>query len=463
MRTFQDLEKNLNGNIGEYVYACINDYKGSQAYVDAIEGINYSSGKNSVITAYQKVLYNMTGEAFPDNYSANHKCPTNIFQRLARQEASFLLSNGIQFDNDRTKAVLGAKIDSQLQKAAKDAIIQGVVYGFFNMNEVVYFTASEFCPLFDEETGELKAGIRFWQIDTNKPLRATLYELDGFTDFINRDGNIAVLREKRFYKYNKVSTEADGTQIVEGENYSGFPIVPLYANTLKKSELIPIKPQIDAFDLIKSGFANDLDDATLIYWTLEGCGGMDDIDIAKFRDRMKVLKTAVVDGDQGSRAVANTIDVPYQSREAYLSRLEKDMIKDFMALDIEILSAGNITATQIKAAYEPLNEKCDELEYCVIEHIQNILELAGIQDDYPKFKRSQISNEYEQTQMVMLIASVIDSETLLELIPFLTPEQVKLIEERKKKEEADRYINVPEEDEDEDDQNGDNDDNGDEE
>lgn len=443
MNTYQDLEAHLTDDLSKYVYDCITDYKASEAYTNAIEGINYSSGHNTVISAYQKVLYNMSGEAFPDNYSANHKCPSNIFQRLARQEASFLLSNGIQFDNDRTKDILGKKIDSLLQKAAKDAIIQGAVYGFFNKDKVVYFTASEFCPLFDEETGELRAGIRFWQIDSSKPLRATLYEEDGYTDYINRNGKVSTLHEKRFYKYNIVSSEADGTQITEGENYAGFPIVPLYANTLRTSELIPIKAQIDAFDLIKSGFANDLDDASMIYWTLEGCGGMDDIDIAKFRDRLKVLKTAVVDGDQGSRAQAHTLDVPYQSREAYLARLEKDMIKDFMALDIENIAAGNVTATQIKAAYEPLNEKCDELEYCVIEHIQNILELAGIEDDYPKFKRSQISNEYELTQMVMLVASIVDSETLLELIPFLTPEQVELIEERKKKEEADRFIDVP--------------------
>lgn len=447
MKTYQDLEKNLEKNVGDYVYRCISDYKASEAYTEAIEGINYSTGHNTVITAYQKVLYSMAGEAFPDNYSANHKCPTNIFQRLARQEASFLLSNGVQFENDQTKERLGKKIDSLLQKAAKDAIIQGVVYGFFNKDEVVYFTASEFCPLFDEETGALRAGIRFWQIDAKKPLRATLYEEDGFTEFIKRSGKIETLKEKRSYKYNMAYSEADGLRIVDGENYSGFPIVPLYANTGKKSELIPIKPQIDAFDLIKSGFANDLDDASMIYWTLEGCGGMDDIDIAKFRDRMKVLKTAVVDGDQGSRAEAHTLDVPYQSREAYLARLEKDMVKDFMALDVESISAGNVTATQIKAAYEPINEKCDELEYCVIEHLQAVLELAGI-DDYPKFKRSQIANEYELTQMVMLAADLLDEETTLELLPFLTPEQVDIIQERKKTEEADRFINIPPENED---------------
>lgn len=437
MKTYQDLLANKGSDLQEYVYACITDYKGSEAYRNAVDGINYSTGQNTVIMAFKKLLYDMTGEAFPDNYTANHKCPANFLQRFATQEAGYLLSNGIQFQEEPTKEKLGEKIDSRLHKAAKDAIIQGAAYGFYNNGDVVYFSASEFCPLFDEETGQLKAGIRFWQIDPLKPLRATLYEEDGYTDYINKDGSISELNPKRSYKYNVAESDFDGMQILDGENYPDFPIVPLYANTRHSSELIPIKSQIDAFDLIKSGFANDLDEASLIYWTLEGCGGMDDIDIAKFRDRMKVLKTAVVDGDQGSRATAHTIDVPYQSRETYLNRLEKDMIKDFMALDVEVISAGSVTATQIRAAYEPLNEKCDELEYCVIEHIQGLLRLAGV-DDYPTFRRSQISNETETTQMIMQCANLLDKQTILEHLPFLTVDEVPQILERLEQEEAER-------------------------
>lgn len=436
MKTYQDLIAN-KGDLQEYVYACISDYKGSEAYRNAVDGINYSTGKNTVIMAYQKLLYSMTGEAFPDNYTANHKCPANFLQRFATQEAGYLLSNGIQFQEEPTKEKLGEKIDSRLHKAAKDAIIQGAAYGFYNNGDVVYFSASEFCPLFDEETGQLKAGIRFWQIDPLKPLRATLYEEDGYTDYVNKDGSISELNPKRSYKYNVAESDFDGMQILDGENYPDFPIVPLYANTRHSSELIPIKAQIDAFDLIKSGFANDLDDASMIYWTLENCGGMDDIDLAKFRDRLKTLKAAVVDGDQGARATAHTYDVPYQSREAYLNRLEKDMIKDFMALDVEIISAGSVTATQIRAAYEPLNEKCDELEYCVIEHIQGLLKLAGV-DDYPVFRRSQISNEIETTQMIMQCANLLDKQTILEHLPFLTVDEVPQILERLEQEEAER-------------------------
>ena len=60
-----------------------------------------------------------------------------------------------------------------------------------------------------------------------------------------------------------------------------------------KAELNTIRTQIDAYDLIKSGFANDLDDVSAIYWTLSNTGGMDDVDLAQFVERMKTVKALV--------------------------------------------------------------------------------------------------------------------------------------------------------------------------
>jgi hypothetical protein len=172
-----------------------------------------------------------------------------------------------------------------------------------------------------------------------------------------------------------------------------------------------IRTQIDAFDLIKSGFANDLDDVSAIYWTLSNCGDMDDIDLAQFVERMKTVRAAVV-GDSvsgGASAEAHTIEVPYQSRETYLKRLEKDMYKDFMALDTEQIAAGQVTATQIEAAYEPLNEKADMYEYCVSKFIRGILTVFGIEDK-PTFVRSKMSNKSEDINAIISCASYLSAE-----------------------------------------------------
>ena len=289
---------------------------------------------------------------------------------------------------------------------------------------------------------ELMAGIRFWQIDDTKPLRATLFEVDGYTDYVKRkDKDMSVMNEKRKYIQFVKSSKVDGDVIFDGKNYPTFPIVPLWANPEKQSELVGKREQIDCYDLIKSGFANDLDEASMIYWTITNAGGMEDIDLAKFRERMKIVKAAVVDAsDEGTKVEAHTMDVPYQSREAYLSRLEKDLYKDSMALDTEQIAAGQVTATQIEAAYEPLNEKADEFEMCVHDFINGILAVAGIEDT-ATFKRSQIVNRSEETSMILMSAEYLDDETILRKLPFLTEDEIEGILQRKDAEEIDRFSN----------------------
>ena len=409
--TYQDLlavGDNEQNRI-DFVFKVIAAHKSSASYKLAEEAEMYASGKNATISKYQKLLYTLSGKAVPDNYTANHKCKSGFFNRFVTQEAAYLLGNGVTFKNKSTAEKLGADFDSRLYQAGKSALIQSVSFGFYNNGVVEMFKFTEFAPLYDEENGALMAGVRFWQIDDAKPIRATLFELDGYTDYIKRNSEApTVLNEKRPYLIRVKSSKADGDVIYGGDNYPTFPIVPLWANPEKQSELVGKREQIDCYDLIKSGFANDLDDASMIYWTISNAGGMTDVDLAKFIEHMKVVRAALVD-DEGAKAEAHTIDVPYQSREAYLTRLEKDLYKDSMALDTEQIAAGNVTATQIEAAYEPLNEKADEFEFCVIQFIQKLLSIAGVEDE-PTFTRSRISNRQEEIETLLQASEYLGSD-----------------------------------------------------
>lgn len=424
----------------DFVLSAIQDHKASEAYKIASDAVEYAQQRNVTISRYRKLLYTITGEAVPDNYSANHKCASNFFYRFVTQQVSYLLGNGAIFEKEDTKKKLGKKFDNRLYKAAKDALIQGVAFGFFNFDHVDIFKLTEFVPLYDEEDGALKAGIRFWQISGDRPLRAVLYELDGYTGYIKRKGkDIEEYAPKRAYRQKVVKSEADGEKIYDGENYPAFPIVPLWGNLKHQSELVGLRENIDCYDLIKSGFANDLDDASMIYWTLENCGGMTDEDIAQFVQRMKTLRASFVDGGEGAKATAHTLDVPYQSRETYLSRLRDDMYEDAMALNTSQIAAGKITATQIESAYEPLDEKCDEFEYCILDFIEGLLTVAGLDADVPTFKRSRIINQAEQTEMIISAAEYLDDETVLSKLPFLTIDEIKGILARKDAEESKRF------------------------
>lgn len=90
------------------------------------------------------------------------------------------------------------------------------------------------------------------------------------------------------------------------------------------------------------------------------------------------------------------------------------------------------------AAYQPMDNKVDQFEYCVIEFLQALFKIVGI-DDEPSFMRSKITNQLEQTQMVLLAASYLDDETILSKLPWLTQEEIANILKRKSAEELERY------------------------
>lgn len=410
MKTYQDLLE-----IGEseearmqFVREVINDHKASPLYKNAVIADEYDRQQNRTIMQFQKALYNLQGRPVEDLWSANYKLASNFFKRFVTQQNQYLLGNGIIWNNDDTAEKLGDDFDTRVQEAGRAALVGGVAFGFWNLDKLIVFKVTEFAPLLDEENGAQMAGVRFWQLANNKPLRATLYEPDGYTDYMWEDAKGSVLHEKRPYILKTITTEADGTEIYDGENYPSFPIVPLWGNPHHQSELLGIRSSIDAYDIIKSGFADDLDTAQ-IYWILHNTGGMDDTDLAQFIERLHIVHAASVDDAAGTAVDAHTVDIPSEGREKLLERITKDLYKDYMAFDPESIVSGASTATQIRAAYEPLNSKTDEYEFCVIDFLQGILRVAGI-DDTPTFTRSKIVNVQEEVQVLVQAASYLPDD-----------------------------------------------------
>lgn len=417
MVTYNDMLEAIEQNqLKEFVKSTINKHKSSEEYQTALIADEYNRRLNRTILEYQKLLYKVTGEVVPDNYSANYKLRSNFFNRFVTQLNQYLLGNGVTWNNEDTSDRLGEDFDNAIEDAGEKALVHRVSFGFWNLDHLEVFSYLEFVPLFDEQDGALKAGIRFWQIDSTKPLRATLYEMDGYTDYLwdkdNPDGKI--VNEKRAYILKTKSTDADGTVIYDFENYPTFPIVPFWGNKYKQSEFVGMRENIDCYDLIKSGFANTVDEASMIYWTIQNAGGMDDIDLAKFVEHMRTVRASVIE-QNGATAEAHTMDAPYASREALLDRLRADMYEDFMALDTKNIANGAVTATQIEASYEPLNSKADKYEYCVIRFIKGILALAGI-DDNPTFTRSKIVNRTEEIQTLIQAGEYLGSDYVTEKI-----------------------------------------------
>lgn len=427
MITYQDLLAvgDRDSDKMDFVRSAINWHMGSDLYKTAKVADLYDRKLNPDINEFTKFLYTVAGRQIPDTYSTNYKVSRAFFPFFIKQENQYLLSNGVTWENEGTSDKLGDKrheFDTQLQDLGHAALSGAVSFGFWNLDHVDAFTVLEFAPLFDEENGSLRAGIRFWQIDAGKPFRATLYEEDGYTEYIWNRRKVGdevqeigeVLSEKRKYKIHITGTDVDGAEIYQGENYPSFPIVPFWANKQHQSEIVGIREQIFVYDVIKSGFCNNVEEASYIYWAIRNAPGMDDVDLAEFLQKMRTLHVAITE-DNGSTAEPNQIEAPYQARETLLARLERDLFKDAMAFDPETIASGAITATQIRAAYENLELKVNDYEYCVVEFVNRILELAGI-DDNPTFTRSKNVNTSEEIQTLMMCAQALPMDYVIKKI-----------------------------------------------
>lgn len=454
MITFQDFEKATN--ISRFLSEAISIHQRTEIYKIAKSADNYDKQKNETIYNYVQLIFSLTGTPIEDFTASNNKIASNFFHRLNTQRCVYLVGNGVSFsDNkaekinadgvkeftDTTKEKLGKKFDNDLKTIVYNSLIHGVSFGYWNYDRLYNFPVTEFVPLYDEETNALRAGIRFWQIDDNKPLFAVLYEEDGYTKFRSKGigMDFEEIKAKAPYKIRVQYTDFDGEEIIGGENYSGLPIIPMWGNRIHQSTLVGMRKAIDSFDLIRSGFANDLTDCAQIYWILENCMGMSDDDLARFRDRLKINHIAVVDSDE-SKATPYVQEIPYQARKEYLDHIRAGIYEDFGGLDVHTIAAG-ATNDHIDAAYQPMDEEADDLEFQIGEFLEQLLNLMGIEDT-PLFKRNRISNEKEQTEMVLSAAEYLDDETILQKLPFITIDEIASILAKKNEENMDRFENT---------------------
>ena len=84
-----------------------------------------------------------------------------------------------------------------------------------------------------------------------------------------------------------------------------------------------------------------------------------------------------------------------------------------------------------------MDENASDFEYQVSEFIQQLLGIMGVEDK-PVFKRTRISNQKEQVDMVVAEAQWLDQETILRKLPNIAPDEVQAILDRLVEEEQDR-------------------------
>ena len=452
MITYQDYERADNKT--KWLQSALSTYRGSKEYKRAVEEAEYMAGRNRAILDFTRVIYDMAGVPSNDFTATNTKIRNRLIHRLVTDRCSYSLGNGISFASqirkmgengemktvDATKEMLGPDIDQVTFQWAYWAQSNGAAFLYVHRGheqedwEYSLFRKTEFLPLYDEKTGALRGGIRFWSLDWGKrPINAVLYTEEGYIRYETPDkkyslASLAPVGELTPYIETVSTSEAYGEEITGAEALPMLPIFPLYSGENRDSALDNLKPLIDAYDMVISGFANDIQDCAQVYWLISGAFGMDEKDKRRLLDRLILQHMAVVDGENSS-ITPYTQEIPYNARNECLKQLRNQMYENFGGFDVHTVEAG-ATNDHIEAAYWPMDEEADAFEYQLIKAIRQILNMMGVEDT-PIFTRNRVSNQKEQTEMILQAANYLDAKTILDKLPFITVDEVEGILARK--------------------------------
>lgn len=424
----------------------IEDYKHSEKFNEAVEAEIYFQAKNSGIVNRPKWKMRKSGKEI---YFSKNIAISNFFNVFVTQENQHLLVNGLQTKDQTQKNKLGKGFDTTLRRMGGKSLVHGASWGYWNYDHLDKFDIASinklngFFPLPDEMDGKPRAGIKFYQIDSERPIGIEFYEMDGVTKFKNqgKDSSLIVMENKTPYK---ITTQRDAIseRISNTGDYGGiFPIIPLYADEYQRSRLNDgIKSKINLYDIILSDFGDNLDRTNLIYWVFKNFGGDAD---ALMEVVAEIEEYGVVAPQDEGEAEPRTIEVPYEARETALKILRKELFSDAMALDTDTIKGGSLTTTAIKAAITNLNMKVNEFEGQVFDFCQQIFELAGVETEDIKFERQTIVDEKERMEMVQMCRDDLDHRTALMKNPLVEMDEIDDILERYALEQ----LGIPAEDE----------------
>lgn len=423
MKTYQDYEQSADKC--KFINEAIEEFKSSSSYANAITAKIYYEGRNREILNRKQMIFGAGKTAREDLFKANNRIPSDFFSKLVKQEVNYLLANGLS-TNDNIKQKLGRKFDLKLKKIATEACISSVGWGYAYINnkgefDLAAFDFLEVIPLFDERTGALRSAIRFYQIDINKPVWIELYTEQGMIEYNQIKGKTKQISKLKPYIMKSKIDKITET-VIDYDNWSQLPIIPLYCNDLKTSRFkISLKNKIDLYDIILSDFGNNLEDSRDVYWVLRNYAGQD---IESFLEDFKYYKSLRVDED--GDATPHTIEVPYEARRVALDLIRTQIYDDSMGLDTSVLAGGSLTNVAIKANMMNLDLKTDELEAGCLDFCYDLIGLCvdfyKINSKYQiNFIRNKLIDETETIDNLVksLSAGMMSIETAMSRNPYI--------------------------------------------
>lgn len=371
------------------------------------------------------------GGGFVENrYVANNRIGYGVYKDIVSQKTNSLL--------DETPTVSGIELDKKFIKqfgyamktGGQRAAGQGVSYIYQDyLGNLTVFQSENCIPYFDEMTGDLVRLVRFWDIPTSAEMSyqnnryqsyytiIETYTKEGLTVYSTR-GKFHMEKPLTPYKFNRTADIFGST--ITGESVN-LPITIFRNNSDYKSDMTPsVRAKIDIIDTVNSGFANNIEDFSDLFWVIKNASGMDSTAFEDYVANINRSRKIIVgDGDDVN---TKQIEIPTEARTKFVELMKKELIFETGIIDTQAIAAGgDIRNIGIKLMTLKLRQRISDFEWeayrAATDIINKRLQYMGKAGEFDiDFSEMLIGNDTELIDNANKIRPDVSRETYLGLI-----------------------------------------------
>lgn len=392
--------------------------------------------------------------------NADNRIPRNFHGLIVNQKAAYAFTAPPLFDigstsnNKQITECLGDEYEKNCMQLCVNAANTAVAWVHYwegdNGFEWAVVDSKQIIPIWNKSLKQKLIGVLrvYSEIDENTGDNYTIYEYwsDNECQAFRRVTDNTVDEGLEFY--DMFIDPESGELISEYyHNFEEVPFIPYYNNNIKTDDLKNIKPLIDVYDKVFSGFINDLDDIQELIFILSGYGGTD---LNGFMQDLKKYKVIKLDENEDGKTGVETIsiEIPIEARNSVLEATRKAIFEQGQGFDPQPENFGNQSGEALKFMYSLLEMKTGlmetEFKLGFAKLVRAICKYLNIECKtiIQTWTRTRIKNDTEQAQICKESVGIVSQKTILKNHPFVEDADAEIKQLEKEAEEQQKKEDI---------------------
>lgn len=376
---------------------------------------------------------------------SDYRIASNFYNVLVNQKASFKAGKPTSFDvgNDKSNKIIQEVLGEKWPDFCNQVIIEASncsiawIYYWRSLDGEFCYTSidpREIRPIWgDSSSNKELIGLEreYHKVDpiTGKESDMIEYWDNRYCYVYEKEssGGYDTLTESQPWHYYKKGAPDNETPNRIEHGFDTIPFIPLFNNNVGTTDLSMVKDYIDAYDIVYSGFLNDVMDIQEVLFVLTAVGGQDP---EIFKENLRKYKVINLDHSysENNNAELDTlsIEIPIEARQTLLDETIKCIFVFGQGYDTNTEAFGNVSGVALEHQYTALRLKCNQLEtgfrpgYAKL--VRAICKFYGLENPKivnQKWHETYVADYSDKVEQAVNLQGILSHESILEYLPMV--------------------------------------------